>query len=124
MEIKTLLKLRRKLKKKKPEFKRQEYFKHKKLKKKWRKPRGRHSKFRKGEKARGKKPSPGYSSPKAVRGLSREGFKRIMVANQKDLEKIKKPKEEIAVIKSGVGKKKRLEIAKKAKEMKIKIANI
>ncbi len=118
MDKKAMLKIRRKGKKKKPEFKRQEYFKHKKLKRKWRRPRGKQSKLRKGEKPRGRKPGPGYRSPRAVRGLTKKGLKIVMVSNPGELEKLK-PKTEAAVVRSGVGKKKREEIIKKAKDLGI-----
>ena len=118
----AMLELRKKAKKKKPKFKRQEWFKKKALGKKWRKPRGIHSKLRKQEKAKGKLPRPGYGSPKLVKGLSREGYREVLVRNVKDLEKIK-PKEEIAVIMSGVGKRKRFEIIEFAGKNNIKIQN-
>ncbi len=122
-KLSTLLKIRKRLKRKKPGFKRQESFKHSRLGESWRRPRGRHSKLRKGEKARGKRPSVGYSSPKEVRGLNRLGYREVRVFNARDLEKID-PEKEMAVIAGGVGKKKRTEILKKAEEMKIKIANL
>ncbi len=62
----------------------------------------------------------GYGSDKDSRGKL-IGKNPAMVYNIKDLEKIKK--EQIAVIGS-VGKKKKIEIAKKAKELKIEIYNM
>ena len=83
-----------------------------KKKQKWRNPTGRHNKIR--EKIRGH-PAPvsiGYRKNKTAR-------KRITVVhNLKDLEKI--GKNEIAMI-GKVGKKKKMEIVKKAAERKIKI---
>jgi len=107
--------------KKKPAFNRQEYKKHKKLKRTWRKPKGRHSKLRKGRIARGKKPSTGFSSPKKLRGLNKQGLKEVLVHNTKDLSSVG---ENAAVIAGSVGKKKREEIVKAAKEKKIRIMNI
>jgi len=120
--VKKSLKIRKKEKAKKPDFRRQEGYRHVKLGDSWRRPRGRHSKLRKGEKPRGKKPSTGYSSPKAVRGLSPDGFKIVYVSNPNELAKLN-PKTEVAVIRSAVGKKKRLEIALKAEKMKVKVQN-
>ncbi len=117
-----LLKVRKKIKKKKPKFRRQEWFRKKTLGKKWRKPRGLHSKLRMHEKAKGSLPRPGYGSPSEVRGLTREGYREVLVRNKKDLERIN-PKEEIAVIARGVGKRKRLEILEFAERNNIKVSN-
>jgi large subunit ribosomal protein L32e len=121
-EKEELLKLRKKIKKKKPEFRRQEWFRKKSLGEKWRKPRGIHSKLRMHEKARGSLPTPGYGSPSEVRGLNREGYREVLVRNVKDLEKIN-PKEEVAMIAKGVGKKKRFEIFEFAEKNNIKVGN-
>ncbi|MEE9323764.1 MAG: 50S ribosomal protein L32e [Candidatus Aenigmarchaeota archaeon] len=117
-----MLELRKKIKKKKPKFRRQEWFRKKALGEKWRKPRGLHSKLRMHEKAKGSLPKPGYGSPASVRGLNREGYREVLVKNTKDLEKIN-PKEEIAIIASGVGKKKRFEIFELAGKNNIKVGN-
>ncbi len=117
-----MLKLREKIKGKKPKFRRQEWFRKKSLGEKWRKPRGIHSKLRRREKARGALPDPGYGSPSLVRGLNREGYREVLVRNVKDLEKID-PKEEIAIIASGVGREKRLEILEHAEKNNIKVGN-
>lgn len=121
----TLLKIRRRHKRKKPEFLRQEYHRHKKrLGRKWRQPMGRTSKLRMKEKARGRQPSVGYGSPSAVRGLSRFGFQLVRVSNMQELSKISDPKASMAVIASGVGAKKKLEIISAAKAGGIMIFNM
>jgi large subunit ribosomal protein L32e len=117
-----MLKVRTKKKSKKPDFKRQEGYRYKRLDDSWRRPRGRHSKLRKSEKARGKKPSIGYSSPASVRGLTKQGYEPVLVSNKSDLEMID-PEKHIAVIRSPVGKKKRMEIIAAAEEKKIKMLN-
>ena len=116
------LKLRAKQKKKKPAFKRQEWFRSVSLAPVWRFPRGIDSKLKRGEKARGSMPNIGYRSPKAVRGLNPKGFKEVRVLNPSDVQKINS-KTDIAVIGSTVGKKKRLEIIKKAEQAGVKISN-
>jgi large subunit ribosomal protein L32e len=121
-EIKQKLGLRKKVKKAKPTFKRQELGRQPMLKDTWRRPRGRHSKLRVGEKARGKKPSIGYSSPSEVRGLNRNGLKEVIVSNVNQIEKIN-PKEEMGIISGTVGKKKRFEMLEFAKEKNIKLSN-
>ncbi len=122
----NLLKLRRRLKARRPEFKR--YESHKKLKlsdKGWRKPRGRHSKLRQryGGKWSGRiLVTAGFGSPKAVRGLHPSGKEEILVHTPKQLENIN-PEKQAARIASGVGTKKRLVIEEKAKEMGITVLN-
>ncbi len=120
--LKRDLKERKRSKQARPAFKRQEQDFQKILKKGWRRPRGRHSKLRVHEKGRGGLPSPGYGSPKSVRGLNRLGYREVVVSNPRDLEGIN-PKEEMGVISSGVGGKKRAEIVTAAKERKIMISN-
>ena len=122
MENKKSLGLRRKIKAKKPAFKRQEWFRSVSLRPVWRSPRGIDSKLKRGEKARGSVPNIGYRSPRSVRGLNPAGLMEIRVLNSNDLKKLD-PKTNIAVIGSGVGKKKRIEIIKKAEESKIRVAN-
>ena len=117
-----MLNLRKKIKKKKPKFKRQEWFRKKSLKDTWRKPRGINSKLRIQKMSRGRIPKPGYGSPKSVRDLDREGFREILVSNVKDLENID-PKEEAAVISKTVGRKKRFEMIEYAKKKNIRINN-
>ena len=120
--VKTDLKKRKAKKQAKPDFKRQEGFKHVKLKDSWRKPKGRHSKLRRREKARGSVVKIGYGSPSAVRGLNRLGFSEIIVSNPEQLVKLD-PRSEMAVISGTVGKKKREIMIKMAVEKKIKVTN-
>jgi large subunit ribosomal protein L32e len=118
-----LLETRRKIKKKKPTFLRQEWFRKKeKLGLKWRKPRGIHSKLREHEVARGALPHPGYGSPSAVRGLNRQGFREVLVNNAEELGRLD-TREEVAIIASGVGRKKRLEMLELAAKNNIKVGN-
>lgn len=119
----NLLRLRKRMKKRKPEFKRQEYFKHKRLGNKWRRPKGRHSKLRIKGRCRGRVPKPSYSSPKAVRGLDRYGYKEVRVFNPGELGSID-PGKEAVVIGGSVGKAKREAIKKKAKDLKLRVSNL
>ena len=120
--LSKLLRIRRKAKKKMPDFWRQEGYRYKRLKEGWRRPRGRHSKLRKSESARGRKPGTGYMSPAAVRGLTGQGLEAVLVSNKKDLLKMD-PKTQAAVIRSTVGKKKRLEIISEAEKREISLLN-
>ena len=123
MNSDQLLELRTKIKANKPLFLRQEGHKRVKLGKKWRQPRGIQSKLRRKFKSRRMHPSPGYSSPAQVRFLNKDGLTRKMVMNAGELAHVD-PKTEIAVIGGTVGNKMRVEIAKKALELKVKIENM
>jgi large subunit ribosomal protein L32e len=125
-DVKSVLKLRRKQKRKKPSFQRQEA-RLRKLKgrdndKIWRRPKGRHSKLRQKEKARGRHPSPGYGSPESVRGRLRSGLKEVRISTPSQLISID-PKSEAAIIAGSVGKAKRKEIIDQAKKKGIKVIN-
>jgi len=119
--VTTLLKVRRRQKSRKPEFKRYEAHKKLKLKdKSWRRPRGRHSKMRRGI-GRKKKVNAGYGSPKLVRGLHPSGFEEVRISTPSELDMISE--NQAVRIASTVGQKKRLLIEEKAKEMGLKVLN-
>jgi len=120
--ISRLLRLRRRQKARKPEFRR--YEAHKKLRlrnKSWRRPRGRHSKLRK--RVAGKKiVMAGYGGPKAVRNLHPSGYEEILIYNPEQLEKVNSENQAVRIA-SAVGLRKRLMIEEKAKDMGLKILN-
>lgn len=122
MAEKKLLELRRAIKKKKPDFIRQDAHKRAKLEPHWRKPRGIHSKMRLKLRGRRKPVDTGYRSPKAVRGLERCGLEAVAVSSVKDMESIKKEKQ-AAIITRGVGLRKKVLLLKKAAEKGIKVIN-
>ncbi|MEK6842431.1 MAG: eL32 family ribosomal protein [Nanoarchaeota archaeon] len=89
-------------------------------KQKWRNPTGRHNKIRKRRKGYSARVSIGYSKDKTTKGRIDKKIPRI-IHNLKELEKI--GKNEIAIM-GKIGGKKRIEIIKKAKEMKIQIKDM
>lgn len=117
-----LSKKRKHLKKRKPKFRRLEVNNTKKISKSWRKPRGNHNKMRKRLRGKPKTVSIGYKSPESIRGVERNGMKKVRVFNPGDLEKLDKKTQE-ALIASGVGRKKRLEIMKTAEKLNVTVAN-
>jgi large subunit ribosomal protein L32e len=117
------LKLRKKIKKRRPEFLREEWFRYKRIAKNWRKPDGITSKMRTNLKYRPSKVRVGFRGPSDVRGLHSSGFEEVLVFNINDLEAID-PKIQAARIGSSVGTKKRMDIEKKAEELDIRILNV
>ena len=119
-----LLRIRAKLKRKKPRFLRQEWWRYPKFKNnpKWRRPKGIDSKMRLKKKGKPRSPSIGWSSPRLVRGLHPSGYEEVLVHNVKELEAID-PSRQVARIAGTVGKKKRLMIIERAKELGIKVLN-
>jgi len=103
-------------------FRRQGWFRNKRLGEKWRKPRGEDSRMR--VRARGKPPivSIGYGSPAVSRGLHPSGFAEVLVHRPKDIEGLD-PKKKAVRIAAGVGRKTREQIMAKAGELKIKVLN-
>jgi large subunit ribosomal protein L32e len=94
--------------------------KRRKKKQVWRRPTGRDNKMR--EKRRGYPAivSVGYKKNKKIRGKIKEKTP-IMVNNVRELEEVKK--DQIVLI-GKVGKKKKMEIVKKAKEKSIEVGNV
>jgi len=107
---------------KKPKFIRQSGNEYVRLGDKWRKPRGTTSKLRLKQKGKGFIPQPGYGAPRKLRYKHPSGLYEILVHNLTELQKIN-PKTHAARIAAGVGKRKRVEILKKAEEMKMKVLN-
>ncbi|RLF87345.1 50S ribosomal protein L32e [Thermococci archaeon] len=124
MEKARLLRIRAKLKRKKPKFLRQEWWRFPKFKNdpKWRRPKGIDSKMRLKLKGKARSPSIGWGSPRAVRGLHPSGYEEVLVHNVKELETID-PTRQAARIAGTVGKRKRLMIIERAKELGIKVLN-
>ena len=121
--LKQRLRVRKELKKRTPEFLREEWFRYKKISKNWRRPDGITSKMRINLKYRPSKVRIGYRGPREVRGLHSSGFEEVMVHNINDLNTVN-PKTQAARIGGSVGTKKRMDIEKKAQELEIRILNL
>ncbi len=121
-EEKRLLKFRNHLNHVRPWFRRQEWFRYKRLGDHWRRPRGKHSKMREHKGYRLPVVDSGYRGPRKVRGLHPSGFREVLVHTPKDLEKVN-PEREAVRIASRVGVRKRREIEKLAEERNIKVLN-
>ena len=121
-EEKRLLKIRNRMNRKRPKFRRQEWFRYKRLGDKWRRPKGKHSKMREHKGYRPPVVDSGYRNPKKVRGLHPSGFREVLVFNPKDLESLN-PEREAVRIAGRVGVRKRIEIEKKAEELGLRVLN-
>ncbi|MCX8172454.1 MAG: 50S ribosomal protein L32e [Archaeoglobaceae archaeon] len=124
--MRSLLKLRKMLKSRKPEFRRYCWDRKLKLRRKsWRKPRGLDNAMRieyGGKWSGRKRVKIGYKTPKAVRGLHPSGYEDVLVYSAKELEKLNPEKQAIRIA-SCVGLRRRLEIEKRASELGLKILN-
>ncbi|HEC95200.1 MAG TPA: 50S ribosomal protein L32e [Thermoplasmatales archaeon] len=114
--------IRKKKKEKEPEFRRQEWFRYKRIKECWRKPRGLHSKTRRNLKYRPPLVRIGFRGPKEARGLHPSGFEEVLVHTPKELDEVN-PAYQAVRIGATVGTRKRLEIKTKAEELGIRILN-
>ena len=121
-EKKRLLKIRSRINKKRPHFKRFESWRFVRIKDQWRKPRGIDNKMRTELQGWPKSVKIGYRGPAAVRGLHSSGMEEVMVWNTKDLEKVD-PETQVARIGGTVGGRKKETMLEKAKELKIRILN-
>jgi len=106
-----------------PAFKRQEWFRYKKLEDSgWRRPKGIHSKMKRNLKRRPAVVDIGFRGPVSVRNLHPSGFEEVLVYNLDDLEGIDKKKQAIRVG-GTVGTKKRIAIQERAETLGIRILN-
>lgn len=121
-EVRSAMKQREYLKRRKPDFRRQEWFRYKRLGTAWRRPRGLHSKMRRHLKYRINVVSIGYGTNRLVRGLHPSGFEEVLVYRPQDLEGID-PTLQAARIGHSVGSRKREMIEKRARELGIRILN-
>jgi len=117
------LELRKRAKKKKPNFVRHEGWRYKRLSEGWRRPRGLDNRMRRKIKGWPPTVNVGYRRPKVARGLHPSGYKEVLVYNTNDLEEID-PKTQAIKIAHTVGKRKRAKILVEARKKKIIVLNV
>ena len=116
------LKLRTRLKNKKPKFRRQESWRYKRVSEIWRKPDGIDSKMRIRKKGWPKLVEVGYRGPRKARGLHPSGYAEILVRNVDDLTQVNSETQAIRIAHT-VGMKKRAEILSRVGERHIHVLN-
>lgn len=119
----TIMELRKKMKRKKPSFRRVESWRYKRVKDSWRKARGIDSRTRKKKKGGVRSPGAGYRSPKEVRGLHPSGYEEVRVETIKDFEGLS-TKTHAVKISGRLGARKRMQIVEYAQIRNFKVLNV
>ncbi len=123
MTKEKMLKLRKALKSKKPNFIREDYQKRACIPMPWRRPRGLHSKMRHRFAGHRARVDPGYGSPKAVFGLHPTGYEQVVVNTLEELSRLN-PNVQGAIMGGTLGVPKRIALLTKAKELGVKVLNV
>jgi len=119
----SALKIRAHQSRKQPAFRRQEWFRYRRLSKTgYRKPKGKDSKMRKNLKYRSPMARVGYGKIASVRGLHPSGFEEVLVHKTDQLDSLD-PEKQAVRIGSSVGNRKRSRIHDRADELGLRILN-
>lgn len=118
----NVLKIRARVKSKKPAFVRPESWRYDKFSESWRRPRGLDNKVRRSIKGWPPMPCSGYMGPKVARGLHPSGYEDVLVHNVVEVTCIN-PETQAARIAHTVGKKKRVLIIAEARKLGVTILN-
>jgi len=121
-ELKRLLDVRSKIKARTPYFRRFESWRYVRIHEEWRKPKGIDNHERLSVKGWPHLVKIGYRVPKQVRYLHPSGYKDVLVHNMVELEELS-PDMDAARFAAGVGRRKRIELATRAKELGIRVLN-
>ncbi len=120
---KAALEARKEQRKVQPKFRRQEWFRYKRLSRTgWKKPRGDDSSQRKNRKYRSPMARVGYGKVAAARDLHPSGFREVLVHRPEDLDGID-PAVQAARVGGTVGGRKRALIHERADELGIRVLN-
>jgi len=121
-ESRRLFRVRKVQKGKKPDFKRADSHKIKRLDSNWRRPRGLQGKQRRHIRAKGALVKAGYGSPAAVKGLHPSGYAEVLVNTVADVDNVDASIEAVRIART-VGARKKSMIEAKAAGLGIKILN-
>ena len=123
VETKRLLKVRKKIQKTKPSFRRIESWRYKRVHGGWRKARGIDSDTRQKLKSGVKSPNVGYRAPKKVRGLHPSGLQETHIMHIEELDKLD-PQVHGITISARLGIKKRLQLVEDVQAKSFKVLNL
>ncbi len=124
MDVQKLNKVRKDIKKRKPNYKRVQSNQYARFKDdKWRRPKGKGNKDRRNRRGKIGTLKVGYGSPSKIRGFNRLGFEEVIISNIAELSNIDK-KVQMAVISSKVGGRKKIGILTEAKKQGVSISNV
>ena len=122
-EVRRLMKVRLRIKKRRPAFKRLENWRYKRLaRSSWRKPKGIDNKVKEKRKGWHKMASIGYRGPVKVRGLHPSGREELMIYKDTDLLRAD-PEKHVLRIYRRISRKNRLDLESQALIMGFKILN-
>ena len=117
------LKLRKEQAGSMPSFRRQEWFRYKRLSRTgWRRPKGLQSKQRLNRKYRSSRVRIGHRKVASVRGLHSSGFEEVLIHGPDELEELD-PKTQAVRIGATVGNRRRLKIHSRADDLGLRILN-
>ena len=120
---KAALEMRASQSKKQPSFRRQEWFRYRRLSKTgYRKPKGKDSKMRMNRKYRSPMARVGYGKVASARGLHPSGFEEVLVHNIDELDGID-PERQAVRIGSSVGNRKRSRIHDRPDDLGLRVLN-
>jgi large subunit ribosomal protein L32e len=121
-DVAKMLEQRSNIKAHTPYFRRFESWRFVRLDDPWRKPKGIDNHQRLSVKGWPHLVKIGYRVPKEVRGLHPSGYRDVLVHNLKELEALS-PETDAARLAAGVGKRKRIELAMRARDLGIRVLN-
>jgi large subunit ribosomal protein L32e len=122
-ETTRLMKLRKKIQKNKPSFKRIESWRYKRVNGGWRSAKGIDSETRQKLKSGVKSPNVGYRAPRKVRGLHPSGLTEVHIMHIEELATLD-PKIHGITISSRLGMRKRLQLVEEVQAKKFKVLNL
>jgi large subunit ribosomal protein L32e len=121
-EVQKYLQMRALKKSKTPEFQRQESWRYVRIHDPWRKPKGVDSHMRLSIKGWPALVKIGYRGPKEARGLHPSGYRDVLVHNEAELEALSRDSD-AARLAATVGRRKKIELAIRARELGIRVLN-
>ncbi len=121
-KLDKLIELRGQIKSRTPDFQRQESWRYVRIHKPWRKPKGVDSHMRLSVKGWPSLVKVGYRVPGAVREMHPSGLRDVLVHNLAELEKLV-PQKDGARLAATLGRKKKIILARRAKELSIRVLN-